>query len=232
MPDTSIHQACGRGDIDAVQAMIAADSSVVDEDDEHNWRPIFHAVIWRQQQIVQLLIDSGADLAAHDGDVLHYAAEVPGNKAILALLIQYGALDAHVRPTDDMSRQFFAALFLGNVARVGTLLDRRPALAAENDGRGDAPLHHAARNGDTDIVQLLLERGADVHALTPRGHTVLYCAGGHGHVDTLQILLDHGADPDVKFTHDGKTLLEWLDQYPDDGRFAPVAEVLRRRKGP
>ena len=133
--------------------MVAADPAIVDADDEHEWRPIFHAGLCRQTEIVRLLIEAGADLAAHDGYVLHYAGEVPDNQEIFAMLIQYGALDAHVRPSDDLSRQLLAALFLGDEARVGSMLDRFPKLATTPDGRGDQPIHHAARNGDTEIVR-------------------------------------------------------------------------------
>jgi ankyrin repeat protein len=230
MAEASIHDACIRGDLVAVCALIAAKPAAVDEDDEHGWRPIFHAALWRQEHIVRLLIEAGADLAAHDGYVMHYAGEVPNNKAIVTLLIQYGALEAHVRPTDDLSRQFLATVFLADTARVRSLLARHPHLAAALDGRGDQPIHHAARNGDTEVVRLLIEYGADVNATNARRHTVLYCAGGHGHLATLQLLLDWGADRDAKFTHDGKTLLEWLAQYPNDPRYGPIAEALRRRK--
>ncbi|MCH5373261.1 MAG: ankyrin repeat domain-containing protein [Planctomycetes bacterium] len=231
MAEASIHEACSRGDIDAVRGFIATDPDAVDADDEHGWRPIFHAALWRQEAVVRLLLDAGADLAAHDGYVMHYAGEVRDNKAIVSLLVQYGALDAHVRPTDDLSRQFLAAVFLGDAARVRSLLGRHPHLATAADGRGDQPIHHAARNGDTEVVSLLIRYGADVNAQNPRGHTVLYCAGGHGHVDTLQLLLDAGADGEMRFTHDAKTLMEWLAQYPDDPRFTAVTEALRRHKG-
>lgn len=229
MNDTSIHNACRQGDIDAVRAMIAADPAIVDTDDEHGWRPVFHAALWRHEPVVRLLIGSGADLAAHDGYVMHYAGEVPNNKPIVSLLVQYGALDAHVRPTGDLSRQLLAAVFLGDVERLRSLLSRHPHLASTSDGRGDQPIHHAARNGDTSIVRVLIEQGADVNAETDRGHTVLYCAGGHGHLGTLQLLLESGADCDAKFTDDGKTLLDWLDQYPEDNRFTPIADALRRQ---
>lgn len=229
MSDTStIHDACRRGDIDAVREMIAADPDVVDADDEYEWRPIFHAGLWRHEDVVRLLIEAGADLAAHDGYVLHYAGEVPNNKNIVSLLIQYGALDPHVRPTDDFSRQFLGAVFLADVARVQALLNRHPHLATAVDGRGDQPVHHAARNGDTEIVRLLIAHGADVNVANDRGHTVLYCAGGHGHLDTVTLLLENGADPDAKFTEDNKTLMEWLAQFPDDTRFKRIAEVLRQ----
>ncbi len=79
---------------------------------------------------MRLLIEAGADLAAHDGYVMHYAGEVPNNKAIVALLVQYGALDAHVRPTDDRARRFLAAVFLADAARVRALVARHPHLTA------------------------------------------------------------------------------------------------------
>jgi ankyrin repeat protein len=228
MPQLSIHDACRRGEIRSVREWLASNPALVDADDEHGWRPIFHAGLWRHAPVVRLLIECGADLAAHDGYVLHYAGEVPDNKEIVALLIQYGALDAHVRPIDDLSRQFLAAVFLADTARVLSLLARHPHLASLPDGRGDQPIHHAARNGDREIVELLIAHGADVSAQNSRGHTVLYCAGGHAHLDTLQVLLTAGADYQVKFTKDGKTLLQWLAQYPDDPRYAPITEALRR----
>ena len=227
----TIHDACGRGDIDAVRRMVGDDPSLVDADDEHEWRPIFHAALHRRTEVVRFLIDAGADLSAHDGYVLHYASEVPDNKEIVGKLITYGALDAHVRPVDDLSRQFLAALFLGNEGRVHAMLRRHEQLATQADGRGDCPIHHAARNGDTEIVRLLIEFGADVNATGHCGHTVLYCAGGHGHEETVRLLLDNKADVAAKFTHDDKNLTEWLAQYPDDQRFAPISKMLAEYTG-
>lgn len=223
---TTIHDASRKGDLETVRRIVADNPTLVDADDEHEWRPIFHAALCRHTDVVRFLIESGADLSAHDGYVLHYAGEVPNNKEIVGLLVMYGALDAHVRPVDDLSRQFLAAVFLGDERRVGAMLDRQPELALSTDGRGDHPLHHAARNGDTKIVRRLIQSGADVNAANARGHTVLYCAGGHGHLDTVRLLLNHDADVDARFTDDGKTLLEWLAQYPESKQLTRVAELL------
>ncbi len=223
---TTIHDACREGDLANVRRLVTNNPSMVDVDDEHRWRPIFHAALWRRIDVVRLLIQAGADLSAHNGDVLHYAGEVPDNKEIVGLLITYGALDPHVRPRDDRSRQFLAAVFLGDEARVQAMLARSPELATQTDGRGDYPIHHAARNGDRQIVLSLIDHGADVNSTNSRGQTVLYCAGGHGHADVVRLLLDHQADVNAQFTDDGKTLQEWLAQYPADPRFAPITKLI------
>jgi ankyrin repeat protein len=102
-------------------------------------------------------------------------------------------------------------------------------LAVTPDGRGDQPIHHAARNGDTPIVRLLLEHGADAAARNPRGHTVLYCAGGHGHLETLNLLLTQRNDGG-RLAEDVKALQDWLAQYPNDCRYTPIAEALQKHR--
>ena len=227
----SIHRACRRGDLETVRELVSADPALVDADDEYQWRPVFHAALRRRTKVVRFLMDAGADLGAHEGYVMHYAGEVTNNKKIVGMLVKAGALDAHVRPPDDLARQFLASVFLADAPRVGALLRLHPRLAFLTDGRGDSPIHHAARNGDTEIVRLLLENGANVNAVTDRLHTVLYCAGGHGHKDTVQLLLDHDVDVDAKFTEDNVTLLEWLAQWPKDRRFREISEMLVEHRG-
>ena len=110
-----IHTACQSGDLSLVRALVDEKPESVDDDDKHNWRPLFHAALHKRLEIVRLLLEQGADVSAHKGYVLHYAAEVPDNQEIVTLLIQYGALDAHVRPANDLSRQFLTAIFLNDV---------------------------------------------------------------------------------------------------------------------
>jgi ankyrin repeat protein len=51
-----------------------------------------------------------------------------------------------------------------DVDRARALLQSDPGLAGECDGQGVTALHLAALRGNRDLVQLLLDRGADINA--------------------------------------------------------------------
>jgi hypothetical protein len=52
-------------------------------------------------------------------------------------------------------------------------------------------LNSASDEGHTDIVQLLLERGADASVPSNDGWTPLHCASSKGHIDIVKLLLGH-----------------------------------------
>lgn len=68
------------------------------------------------------------------------------------------------------------------------------------DGRGLTPLHYAAnKSRDPSVVALLLERGADVDAVSNEGYTPLHVAGrGNPESSVIELLLDHGADIEAR----------------------------------
>ena len=224
----SIHDAAANGDLNLVRKIVEQDPGLVNQDDKYEWRPIFHAGLRRHYDVVKYLIDSGADLAAHDGYAIHYAGEVPNNKDVVSLLIAYGGLDAHAKPSSETARQFIYAVFLANVQRVNAMLRDNSKLVQERYARGDTALHHATRNGDLEIVEQLVDAGADVNVTSDHAHFPLYCAAGHGHVETTQYLVEHGADLQARLA-DGKTVVEWLKQYADhDRRLKSCLDVLEK----
>jgi ankyrin repeat protein len=72
----------------------------------------------------------------------------------------------------------------------------------------DTPLIVAAAYGHTEVVKLLLDKGAHVNMGNEGGETALHYAARHGHTKVMQILLEHGADPKLKGTGCG-TPLQW-----------------------
>ncbi|WP_353280796.1 ankyrin repeat domain-containing protein [Wolbachia endosymbiont (group B) of Cyclophora punctaria] len=60
----------------------------------------------------------------------------------------------------------------------------------------------AAKNGYTNIVNVLLEKGADVNERYHSGNTVLHLAAENGHEKTVEFLLAKGANVNEKGYHD------------------------------
>ena len=59
---------------------------------------------------------------------------------------------------------------------------------------GATPLLLAANGGHTELVALLLERGARVNQQRADGTTALCAAAAAGHLAAAKVLLEHGAD--------------------------------------
>jgi ankyrin repeat protein len=56
------------------------------------------------------------------------------------------------------------------------------------------PLHLAARRGNLDVVKLLLEKGANLNAVTNSNDTPLHMAAEYGHTKVARHLLCNGAN--------------------------------------
>src|SRR5690349_24070387 len=57
----------------------------------------------------------------------------------------------------------------GELPRVRAFLDQQPSLVADINRAGGHPLHRAVIGGSADVVTLLLDRGADIHAIHGAG---------------------------------------------------------------
>jgi len=71
---------------------------------------------------------------------------------------------------------------------------------------------NAARNGYTETVRLLLDRGVDPNTYDTFKRTLLMQAAWYGHSETVKLLLERGADPNVTGTW-GQTALTGASYY-------------------
>ncbi len=73
---------------------------------------------------------------------------------------------------------------------------------------GDTPLSWAAAfNKNPEVIQLLIDKGGDVHSKNDFGLTPLHWAAlGNKNPEIIQIFIDNGAD-----VHDKRS--EWLDTH-------------------
>ena len=100
------------------------------------------------------------------------------------------------RPAVDI----FEASAAGLLERVKQLIDKDDALLRTRSHDGWTPLHLAAFFGREDVADYLLEKGADVKAISANAlqNTPLHAAmaGRHGHI--AHRLLEHGADVNAR----------------------------------
>ncbi|KAI8514584.1 Unconventional myosin-XVI [Branchiostoma belcheri] len=86
---------------------------------------------------------------------------------------------------------------------------------------GETALHWASRYGQTGVVKLLIQHGADVGARDIDGGTALHLAIRNGHTRIVELLIQHGADVTAR-DKDDMTALHWASRNGHTG----VVELL------
>ncbi len=102
----------------------------------------------------------------------------------------------------------------GTPGRVSSLLSTWPELLEARDVNGMTPLFLAVSNGQPEIVRLLLDSGADMHAANRFGAMPFHQAAYAGHRRIVEMLLERGEKVDVK-DGDDRTALHltaWNDR--------------------
>lgn len=83
----------------------------------------------------------------------------------------------------------------GNLARLSDLLKSNPAQLELRNTAGMTPLHLAAREGKAEAVKFLIDKGADILALTKTSYDALSLATLNAQKDVISLLLEKGAIP-------------------------------------
>ncbi|MCA1596401.1 MAG: ankyrin repeat domain-containing protein [Chloroflexi bacterium] len=98
---------------------------------------------------------------------------------------------------DSLQKEMIKASKKGDAARAAELLSQDRSLLQASESDGTTPLHYAAWKGHRELAALLLENGADVHALKDSGHwggTPLHAAAHANSRAVAELLIAHGAD--------------------------------------
>jgi hypothetical protein len=110
-------------------------------------------------------------------------------KVARALLARPG-VDVNALNQQGESALMMAAL-KGDLAGAQLLLEH----GAKVNLTGWSPLHYAASGPEPELVQFLLDRGAEIDAASPNGSTPLMMAAQYGAEDSVTLLIGRGADP-------------------------------------
>jgi len=176
--------------------------------------------------IVRRLLFAGADLnypATPHGLTALQAAVISENLELVQLLIDRGANPNSPGAQFNGLTALEAAVDIQNTRLVQTLL--AAGAEANRASSGFTSLQRAARNGDNDLICLLLDHGADINwpAANACGLTALQAATKFGHYSTVQLLLANGADANAPACYiGGSTALQAAAR----GGYLHIAEVL------
>jgi ankyrin repeat protein len=212
---TALVFAAREGDLESARALLDADADV-NQVTEYGWTPLLTAINNRNYQVAQLLIERGADVnrANKGGWTPLYLAtdnrnieggDYPVPKAdldhldIIKLMLEKGA-NPNLKVKDNtLTRTIFTMQWFFE--------------------DGATPFIRAAQSSDTELMQLLLEHGADPKAATANLDNALTASGGIGWVEgvtyersqksnyeAMKMLLDLGLDPNHQ-NAEGRTAL-------------------------
>ena len=104
--------------------------------------------------------------------------------------------------------EIFMAVREGDLEKINRLIRLDPRVANARSVNRTRPMHWAAAYGNIEIIQLLLEHGADVSASTVKGATPLMMAAAGGHIEAVRILGVRDADVNTA-TRKGWTALHF-----------------------
>ena len=231
MSFTDIKKAIKTDKLKAVKKLVKADLAIVNIENSDGETPLFVAFHEENTDIAKYLIDNGADInhkSRKDGwTVLHVACYLKNMELFNLLLDNYvdievtsntGATPLYLvckhGSHNDISIDIIKALLLADIGD-----DEEDKYINKKAEHGYFPLYIASKNGDEDIVELLLAYSANIEEKNEQGQTALMIAiqqnNNKSHLEVIKMLLEAGAD--FLYTDNtGHTALDWAQQNDDD----------------
>lgn len=191
-------------------------------DSDHGFTPLMAAASENYPEIAQLLIDNGAkvDQVHHRGWTALIEAVDEGSLEVARILIDNGATIGLHRRGNGRSALTMAAS--ENNLDILILLINSGGDPLDNLG-GRPLLHEAAEEGNSEIMEYLLQIGVDFDQKDKEGRTALTYAAEEDNLACVRMLLKNGADLEAKDIH-GRTAFSYAVQ---EGVGNQILELLK-----
>ena len=171
----------------------------------------------RSTEVCKLLLHADTDLHLRNKKSaqvpLHWLCKSIGKPEIpdmIELLVDDGA-DVNVRDYDGET-PLLNAVFTGNTSIARKLIELGADVNIPNHSSNDAAIHLAVAFDNTEILPLLIDKGADYKARNNYGRNILHIAARIGGARTAAVLSDLrlvGVDTSLK-DEEGKTFHDYL----------------------
>jgi ankyrin repeat protein len=193
-PDaTGLHAVAVRGHVDAVRLLLAHGADVNARETADNATPLHWAAGQNKVEAARVLIEAGADVAdendLHETGVLGFTTalrpESEDRSEMIRLLLDHGA-----------RHHIFSAIAVGDHELIQKLVEQNPAALDRRMSRfeqGQSPVHFAISRNRYDILDLLIDLGADLEAEDKNGNTPLAVAMVKGDREAMTRLTAAGA---------------------------------------
>jgi len=151
----------------------------------------FRAVNVDNDRTVSELLARGFDpnTKSESGQVALFLAMRDDAPKVAAALLASPALNVDAANATGETPLMMAAL-KGRLDWAKKLIER----GAKVHKPGWAPVHYAATGPNTELLAMLLDRGADINALAPNRNTPLMMAARYGPENNVKLLVQRGAD--------------------------------------
>jgi ankyrin repeat protein len=189
-----IHKAAKHGDFDSIKKLLKKDASLLNSVNTLQQTPLLIASYQGYLEIVKFLLDRGAAVNQADrygATPLHMAA-LGGQKDVAALLISKGA---NINAPSQTGKIPLQLAFENEHLDVITLfMEKGVAVNTPIDRYNRTLLHRAAIMGKLKVINLLLEKGAEINAKDKSERTALQLAEAMGHKAAVEFLKSKGAE--------------------------------------
>lgn len=157
--------------------------------DKNGIVPLFYAVSYKDIPSIKLLLSYGADINA----------KAPNGKTVLSIAIEDGYFDIIKLLVDAGAEIDISSLSAVEDLDLFKYLFQSFNLDVNGKGKSGAPiLVSQAYDGSEEIVNFLLDNGANINSVDKDGFTPLHEACLSNNLDMVKLLLNRGANPNVK----------------------------------
>ena len=187
---TPLTIASGQGHAQVIRRLLDK-GATINVSDESCMPPLLAAVFKDNENILQMLLENGADMKAKCNINAWLVACDFYSEHILKILLERGA-DVNALDSQGKSALVRASEW-GQELIVRFLLEQKADVNVM-DFWGKNALYYATMGGYLSVVQLLLEQGADDNARDGSNRTSLMWALRKNYESIAQVLLEYGAD--------------------------------------